>query len=789
MLDDGEKLVPGFRQARALRVWTGRAPAVRGRQGGRTPTRATSRRAHALLDHARARRRGRLRHDHRRQADDVPADGRGHGRRGLRAARRAAAVHDRRPSRCPAPRTSERYQLGERLRAQGDAPRRRAADLRVRAGRRAASSRRRCAARATTNLDDIRRLLRLGMGPCQGGFCIYRATGILHGARRARAPSRPTSRCSTSSRSAGRACGRSSTATSCARRGSTTGSSRACSTWSTCRAMRRRELHYDAVVIGAGTAGLVAGDAPGRGRRARVRAGQGRRRRRIWRRRRSTCSATRPSASTRPRAALERARRQRPDHPYALLGAEAVATRCAGSRERRRRAAARLRYGGSSSATCCCPPPSARCARRRSCPETMADGDASARRAASASSARARCATSTPALCAANLDAGRASRPRGGRASSSSPIGAPTRTRSGWRARFDDPDVARGVRRRLRARRCAPTSASGCRRCSGSTRPARRAGATSSTGSAAACSRSRRCRRRFPGCGCPRSCAPRCARAGGRLVLGAEVVSSRARRRAGRPRSRPRLRPRRPLRGAVVRARRRRVASGGDRARLALGEPTRRVFGLPLRGVPAPGEPRFVADYLAEQPMARVGVAVTPTCAPRRAENVLVAGAALPGAAPWREASGEGISLASGYARRADDPRRRRCGGGMTAETTCRRPPARLARPLRQVHDLRDPLPGVQRDAAVPRAEYAGPQSERYRVADEPSVDASVDYCSGCGICSQVCPQGVKIAEINAQARDKLKRETACRCATGSSPARPGSAALARRRRRSRTSR
>ena len=35
--------------------------------------------------------------------------------------------------------------------------------------------------RATTNLDDIRRLLRLAMGPCQGGFCIYRAAGILHG--------------------------------------------------------------------------------------------------------------------------------------------------------------------------------------------------------------------------------------------------------------------------------------------------------------------------------------------------------------------------------------------------------------------------------------------------------------------------------------------------------------------------------------------------------------------------------------------------------------------------------
>jgi len=58
-----------------------------------------------------------------------------------------------------------------------------------------------------------------------------------------------------------------------------------------------------------------------------------------------------------------------------------------------------------------------------------------------------------------------------------------------------------------------------------------------------------------------------------------------------------------------------------------------------------------------------------------------------------------------------------------------------------------------------PGPKYAGPQAERYRVADEPSVESSVDYCSGCGICSMVCPQGVKIAEVNAQARDKLKRQ------------------------------
>ena len=59
-----------------------------------------------------------------------------------------------------------------------------------------------------------------------------------------------------------------------------------------------------------------------------------------------------------------------------------------------------------------------------------------------------------------------------------------------------------------------------------------------------------------------------------------------------------------------------------------------------------------------------------------------------------------------------------------------------------------------------PGPKYAGPQSERFRVADEPSPDASLDYCSGCGICTQVCPQGVHIAEINTQARAKLREKT-----------------------------
>jgi glycerol-3-phosphate dehydrogenase subunit C len=54
-----------------------------------------------------------------------------------------------------------------------------------------------------------------------------------------------------------------------------------------------------------------------------------------------------------------------------------------------------------------------------------------------------------------------------------------------------------------------------------------------------------------------------------------------------------------------------------------------------------------------------------------------------------------------------------------------------------------------------PGPKYSGPQAERFRVDDEPSADSSVNYCSGCGICTQVCPQGVHIAEINTQAKAK----------------------------------
>lgn len=74
------------------------------------------------------------------------------------------------------------------------------------------------------------------------------------------------------------------------------------------------------------------------------------------------------------------------------------------------------------------------------------------------------------------------------------------------------------------------------------------------------------------------------------------------------------------------------------------------VLDLPLQGVPAPDERRFVPSYFDEQPLARAGVAVDAELRAQGTANVFVAGASLPGAVSWREASGEGVALASGYA-------------------------------------------------------------------------------------------------------------------------------------------
>lgn len=66
--------------------------------------------------------------------------------------------------------------------------------------------------------------------------------------------------------------------------------------------------------------------------------------------------------------------------------------------------------------------------------------------------------------------------------------------------------------------------------------------------------------------------------------------------------------------------------------------------------------PRFLPDYFEEQPLDRVGVPVDDRLRPTDGdgqpvyENLHAAGATLAGAVPWREASGNGLSLATGYA-------------------------------------------------------------------------------------------------------------------------------------------
>ncbi len=51
MLDEGEKLVPGFREARALRVWTGVRPLFEDAKATDTATRDVTRSHRTLLDH------------------------------------------------------------------------------------------------------------------------------------------------------------------------------------------------------------------------------------------------------------------------------------------------------------------------------------------------------------------------------------------------------------------------------------------------------------------------------------------------------------------------------------------------------------------------------------------------------------------------------------------------------------------------------------------------------------------------------------------------------------------
>jgi glycerol-3-phosphate dehydrogenase len=175
MLDEGEKLVPGFREARALRVWAGTRPLFSAEDV--SDTREVSR-SHALLDHAER--------DGVEGLITITGGKTTTFRLMAEAAVDAVCAHLGVDLPCrtheePLPGSEEGrfYWLGSRALAREPVPRSEEiiceCELITRDRLKAAM-----VTRPTTNLDDIRRMLRLGMGPCQGGFCIYRATGMLH---------------------------------------------------------------------------------------------------------------------------------------------------------------------------------------------------------------------------------------------------------------------------------------------------------------------------------------------------------------------------------------------------------------------------------------------------------------------------------------------------------------------------------------------------------------------------------------------------------------------------------
>jgi glycerol-3-phosphate dehydrogenase subunit B len=403
----------------------------------------------------------------------------------------------------------------------------------------------------------------------------------------------------------------------------------------------RGELHYDAVVIGAGTAGLTAGArlAEGGARVCVLAKGVG-----------STHLAPgtidvlgyAPDQVASPAIALPNFAASRPDHPYALIGVEAVAD------------AARwfsacveagplpgYRYVGQLGRNLLLP--SAIGALRPSAlvPETMAAGDtASGERVCVIGSRALR--DFHPALCAANLT-------RAGITARAVDIELEVDRADvnavGLARRFDDAGWRAGFAARLAIKLQADERV-GLPAMLGARDPH---GAWSDL-------EQRLGRSVFeiptlppsvPGMRMFEVLRSALRRAGGRLVLGAEVVDcERSGSRVTSVLARTSGHDTRYTAPSFV------LAAGGFASGAIELDSSwtthERVLGLSLRGVPAPGEARFVADYLAEQPMARVGVAVDAELRAEGAENVLVAGAALPGAAPWREASGEGIALASG---------------------------------------------------------------------------------------------------------------------------------------------
>ncbi len=176
LLDEGEKLVPGFRQARALHAWAGVRPLFEDRSDVNETRDVT--RSHALLDHAARDGVGGFltitggKTTTFRLMAEVAVDA------------VCQQLGEQRPCRTAevplsGSESNAMYRISARLAAREPVPQAEEiiCECELITKQRLETT---ISERDTVNLDDIRRLLRLAMGPCQGGFCIYRATGVLH---------------------------------------------------------------------------------------------------------------------------------------------------------------------------------------------------------------------------------------------------------------------------------------------------------------------------------------------------------------------------------------------------------------------------------------------------------------------------------------------------------------------------------------------------------------------------------------------------------------------------------
>ncbi len=178
MMDSGEALIPGFRQARAIHAWAGARPLVKDNRVSATDTRHMSRGMSILDHHERDGLKGLLTitggklTTYRLMAKNIVDE-------------MCEQLGDNRPCRTaeeavPKSESGKTYVVTHRLeeREKDRLEEQIICECELMTRK---SYLEEMHGRPSANLDDIRRVTRLGMGPCQGGFCSSRAAGLaLH---------------------------------------------------------------------------------------------------------------------------------------------------------------------------------------------------------------------------------------------------------------------------------------------------------------------------------------------------------------------------------------------------------------------------------------------------------------------------------------------------------------------------------------------------------------------------------------------------------------------------------